>query len=109
MSKVTMQRLAEEAGVSRITVWKVLNDRPGVSEELRQLVRRKAEELGYGVPDSSAMLCHCRPEAGQKVCGSLVINYKFITGYMVIQVYVTAEPGDFQQVRRFFYMDAVFM
>ena len=50
MSKVTMQRLAEEAGVSRITVWKVLNDRPGVSEELRQLVRRKAEELGYGVP-----------------------------------------------------------
>ena len=44
------QRLAEEAGVSRITVWKVLNDRPGVSEELRQLVRRKAEELGYGVP-----------------------------------------------------------
>lgn len=37
MSKVTMQRLAEEAGVSRITVWKVLNDRPGVSEELRRL------------------------------------------------------------------------
>ena len=54
MSKVTMQRLAEEAGVSRITVWKVLNDRPGVSEELRQLVRRKAEELGYGVPERSA-------------------------------------------------------
>lgn len=45
-----MQHLAEEAGVSRITVWKVLNDRPGVSEELRQLVRRKAEELGYGIP-----------------------------------------------------------
>lgn len=54
MSKVTMQHLAEEAGVSRITVWKVLNDRPGVSEELRQAVRRKAEELGYGLPVASA-------------------------------------------------------
>ena len=54
MPKITMQRLAEEAGVSRITVWKVLNDRPGVSEELRQAVRRKAEELGYGIPGASA-------------------------------------------------------
>lgn len=55
MPKITMQRLADEAGVSRITVWKVLNDRPGVSEELRQVVRRKAEELGYGMPGASLL------------------------------------------------------
>ena len=47
MSKITMQQLADAAGVSRITVWKVLNDRPGVSEALRCTVRQKAQELGF--------------------------------------------------------------
>lgn len=47
MSKITMQELADAVGVSRITVWKVLNGRPGVSDSLRDAVQRKAVELGY--------------------------------------------------------------
>lgn len=47
MSKPTMQQLADAAGVSRITVWKVLTGRPGVSETVREAVRQKAVELGF--------------------------------------------------------------
>ncbi len=47
MGKVTMQDLADAAGVSRITVWKALNNRPGVSEEMRQQITRKAVEIKY--------------------------------------------------------------
>jgi LacI family transcriptional regulator len=47
MGKVTMQDLADAAGVSRITVWKALNNRPGVSEETRLEIQRKAAELKF--------------------------------------------------------------
>lgn len=48
MPKVTMQNIADAAGVSRITVWKALTNRAGVSEESRRNIQRKATELGYG-------------------------------------------------------------
>ena len=48
MSKVTMQNVADAAGVSRITVWKALTNRAGVSEESRRNIQQKASELGYG-------------------------------------------------------------
>lgn len=47
MAKMTMQDLADAAGVSRITVWKALNNRPGVSEAVRQTIREKAREMGF--------------------------------------------------------------
>lgn len=47
MGKVTMQDLADAVGVSRITIWKALNQRPGVSEEMRRQIQRKAVELRY--------------------------------------------------------------
>ncbi|HXF63394.1 MAG TPA: LacI family DNA-binding transcriptional regulator [Caldilineaceae bacterium] len=43
----TMEDVARQAGVSKSTVSLVLNDKPGVSPELKQAVRRAAEELGY--------------------------------------------------------------
>ncbi len=49
MAKVTMQDLADATGVSRITVWKALNNRSGVSEDTRRLIHNKASELGYGI------------------------------------------------------------
>lgn len=48
MAKVTMQQLADTLGVSRITVWKALNDRSGVSAELRSRILQKAAEMGVG-------------------------------------------------------------
>ncbi len=45
--RVTIKQIAEIAGVARSTVDKVLNDRPGVGDEVRDRVRRIADELGY--------------------------------------------------------------
>ena len=42
MSKVTMQDIADELGISRVTVWKVFNNHSGVSEAVRESVLQKA-------------------------------------------------------------------
>lgn len=44
---VTIRSIAAAAGVSRGTVDKVLNDRIGVSHEVREKVKKIAEEMGY--------------------------------------------------------------
>jgi len=46
-NKVTMKDIAERLGVSSVTVSKALNDRDGVSEELREKIKKVAEEMGY--------------------------------------------------------------
>lgn len=51
MSKPTMQDLADALGVSRITVWKALTNRPGVSEHLRKQVQDTAVQMGYAQPE----------------------------------------------------------
>ncbi|MDO4174200.1 MAG: LacI family DNA-binding transcriptional regulator [Eubacteriales bacterium] len=48
--KMTIRRLADLAGVSRGTVDKVLHDRPGVSDEVREQVWRIIQEQGYQLP-----------------------------------------------------------
>ncbi|THV24432.1 LacI family DNA-binding transcriptional regulator [Glycomyces paridis] len=45
--RATLAAVAERAGVSKATASKVLNGRPGVSDETRRQVRRVIEELGY--------------------------------------------------------------
>lgn len=44
---VTMSDIAGELGVSTVTVSKALGDKDGVSEELRQRIKQKANEMGY--------------------------------------------------------------
>ncbi|WP_105620061.1 LacI family DNA-binding transcriptional regulator [Vallitalea okinawensis] len=44
---VTMKELAEVCNVSRGTVDRALNNRPGINEETRRLVLETAERLGY--------------------------------------------------------------
>lgn len=46
-TKVTIQDIADELGLSRITVSKVLNNSPNVSDETRSLVLKKAQEMNY--------------------------------------------------------------
>lgn len=45
--KVSMDTIANCLGVSKVTVSKALNDKEGVSEELRKQIKAKALELGY--------------------------------------------------------------
>ena len=47
MSKVTMQDVADALGVSRVSVWKVFNDQPGVSDSLKSSIIEMAAKLGY--------------------------------------------------------------
>ena len=47
MSKPTMQDIADALSVSRITVWKALSNRPGVSDSMRAQIHQKATEMGY--------------------------------------------------------------
>ena len=54
VQKLTMQDLADMAGVSRITVWKVLNNRPGVSSAVRDRVCKAAIECGIPLRDAPA-------------------------------------------------------
>lgn len=54
MSRPTMQQIADALDTSRITVWKALNNRPGVSEALRRQILQKAQELGYNKGGTAA-------------------------------------------------------
>ena len=68
MSKPTMQDLAEATGVSRVTVWKALNNRPGVSQPVRQTIQRTAEEMGFTAPQADGLY------AGQERTFSVVVS-----------------------------------
>ena len=45
--RVTIRQIAEESGVSRGTVDRVLNNRGKVRPEVEERVRKVAQELGY--------------------------------------------------------------
>ena len=44
---VTMRDIAEKVGVSTVTVSKALTDKEGVGAELRNVIRKTAEKMGY--------------------------------------------------------------
>lgn len=46
-SKVTMQLIADQLGVTKVSVSKALNNQPGVGAELKQRILEKARDLGY--------------------------------------------------------------
>lgn len=45
--KVTMQMIADRLGVSKVSVYKALNNQPYVSRELKDKIIQVADELGY--------------------------------------------------------------
>lgn len=47
MKKVTMSDIANELGVSTVSVSKALSGKEGVSDDVRSQIRQKAEEMGY--------------------------------------------------------------
>ena len=49
---ITIRDVARQAGVSPTTVSLVLNNRPGIGEETRQLVLNTADAMGYQIPIS---------------------------------------------------------
>jgi LacI family transcriptional regulator len=47
IEKVTLERIAREIGVSKVSVYYALNDKKGVSEKLRAEIKQYAKALGY--------------------------------------------------------------
>lgn len=47
MGKVSLQQVADELGISRMTVSKVINNKPGVSDETRRIVAAKLVSCGH--------------------------------------------------------------
>ncbi len=50
--EVTMQFIADQLGISKVTVSKALKGQDGVSEELRKKIKEVAAQLGYKLPGS---------------------------------------------------------
>lgn len=76
MGKVTMQDIADALDVSRVSVWKVFNEYPGVSDTLRKQVISKAQEMGYpklGQPLITAPSDEL-PEAEAPITVSVVVS-----------------------------------
>ena len=46
---ITMKDIADQIGVSTVTVSKALNDKEGVSDELKARIKAIASEMGYRV------------------------------------------------------------
>ncbi len=53
---VTLQDIAEELGVTKVTVSKALSGKEGVSEDLRKKIIKTAEEMGYMMNSSAKAL-----------------------------------------------------
>ena len=49
---VKLADIAEQVGVSTVTVSKALSGQKGVSEEMREKIKNLAEELGYRSPSA---------------------------------------------------------
>src|SRR5215210_1724196 len=54
MARVTLQTLADDLGVSRVTISNAFNKPDQLSAELRGRILARAEELGFAGPDPMA-------------------------------------------------------
>lgn len=77
---VTMKSIGELLGVSTVTVSKALGDKEGVSEELRAVIKGKADELGY-VYSSSKGAGNRRPGTSNIIGVIVASNYVDMSSY----------------------------
>ena len=49
MKKVTYQQVADALHISRVTVWKAVNDKPGIAPATKRRILQKAMEMGYPI------------------------------------------------------------
>ena len=69
MSRVTINDIARQAGVSKGAVSYALNGRPGVSEKTRTKILDVASELGWAPNRTARMLSGSHCEAGSLPAG----------------------------------------
>ena len=104
VQKLTMQDLADMAGVSRITVWKVLNNRPGVSSAVRDRVCKAAIECGIPLRDAPAP----EGESKKRVFAVAVARPESSTFWMQIIHHLAQELSRFGAGLMYIYMPAAY-
>ena len=80
--KVRLEQIAEEVGSSIVTVSNALNDRKGVSEELRNRIKEKAKELGYETSETPVQMK----------------NKSYTIGVIVAERYVKEYPSFYMEI-----------
>ncbi|GAA3447402.1 LacI family DNA-binding transcriptional regulator [Planomonospora venezuelensis] len=115
MKRPTIADIARRAGVSKVAVSYALNDRPGVSETKRVMIKAIAEEIGWR-PNSAARalngalartvgLTVCRPA---RILGMEPFFMELISGIeselaarsYALMLQMTADPGQEMEVYR---------
>lgn len=71
--KISMEDIAKELGISKVSVSKALSDKEGVSEELRNRVKEVANHLGYRINNSARSL-----KTNRQFNIGILISEKFI-------------------------------
>ncbi|SFR65603.1 LacI family DNA-binding transcriptional regulator [Anaeromicropila populeti] len=101
MSKITMQDIADALHISRITVWKVFNNKSGVSEALKKQILDKAEEMGYtkrisDMPDSASDSCSSVQQ--ESVTVSVVVARPESSAFWMKIIHQIAKELDAQEI-----------
>src|SRR5215213_2192320 len=71
----TISDIARQAGVSKVTVSRVLNDRPDVSAETRERVLRIVRDVGYAPDARARALVHKRSRTIGLMMDDLISPY----------------------------------
>ena len=80
--KVRLEQIAEAVGSSIVTVSNALNDRKGVSEELRNRIKEKAKEMGYEASETAVQMK----------------NKSYTIGVIVAERYVKEYPSFYMEI-----------
>lgn len=90
MQNVTMQDIADRLGVSKVTVSKALNNKDGVSKELKVTIVELAKEMGYRM---------------NTIAKSLKVNATFNIGVIVPEQFTNTGKYHRQNESASFYME----
>ena len=103
MKKVTLQEIADEIGVSRITISKVINNRPGVSESTRKRIVNALIEHNYKGISRYADSVSTNSEVKQTI-GVISISPDFSKFWLEIIQAISGELNFYSQEVVFFFL-----
>lgn len=101
--KVTLQQIADVLGITKVSVSKVLNNQPGISDALRKEVLKTAKEMGYS---KSSRLAVEKPLSFAWVCPKRFF-LKDESFYTVIYYYINRLCSDMGHSVTCFVIDGI--
>ena len=102
MKKVTYQQVADALNISRVTVWKAVNDKPGIAPDTKRSILQKAVEMGYpiSIADSKNINVVTAPPKANKMNKMLLHNRKKLVILSINSNYLMKHCNLFGSERR---------